>query len=348
MTTLTLHNLSKEYTPGEPAVADLNLSIEAGELMVLLGPSGSGKTTTLRMIAGLIPPTRGDICFNGKSVLALPPEKRSIGMVFQDASLFPFLSVGRNVAFGLRIRKMAGTQIDERVTSALEAVQLPNFDSRHPNELSGGQRQRVALARALIIQPRLLLLDEPMSNLDRGLREDLRRMIRALQQEAGITTLFVTHDQTEALAIADRIALLIDGRLRQVGTPQDFYEKPVDAEAARFFGASNLIPGTKRGELVDTPFGVIEISGSAQKDGPVLLLIRAEAIEIGANSHNNFTGCVRSSNYQGSAAHYLVGIEDTELSLATTPYSKYNTGDRLALHLPRERIRVLPARNGNL
>ena len=165
MTTLTLENLTKEYSPGETALTDLNLSLEAGELMVLLGPSGSGKTTTLRMIAGLIPPTRGDICFDGKSVLSLPPEKRSIGMVFQDASLFPFLSVGRNVAFGLRMRKMDKGQIDNRVMQALEAVQLDHFENRRPDQLSGGQRQRVALARALVIQPRLLLLDEPMSNL---------------------------------------------------------------------------------------------------------------------------------------------------------------------------------------
>lgn len=342
---LTLKNLTKEYNPGEPALMDLNLSLEAGELMVLLGPSGSGKTTTLRMIGGLVPPTRGDICFNGKSVLALPPEKRSIGMVFQDASLFPFLSVGRNVAFGLRLRKMGKKQINDRVERALEAVQLDNFANRRPDQLSGGQRQRVALARALVIQPRLLLLDEPMSNLDRGLREDLRRMIRTLQKEAGITTLFVTHDQAEALAIADRIALLIDGRLRQVGAPQDFYENPVDVEVARFFGASNFIPGTKQGSAVNTPLGMIEVSGSPLGDGPVLLLIRAEAIEIGANSHNNFTGCVRSSNYQGSSTHYQVGIEDTELSLLAAPFSRYKAGERLVLHLPRERIRVLPPRN---
>ncbi|MCP4356444.1 MAG: ABC transporter ATP-binding protein, partial [Chloroflexi bacterium] len=204
MTTLTLQNLTKEYAPGVTAVSDLNLTINEGELMVLLGPSGCGKTTTLRLISGLLQPTRGDVLFDGRSVLTVPPEKRNAVMVFQEHTLFPFMSVGDNVAYGLKMRKCNRAEIQERVAAALTAVQLPNFQNHWPDQLSGGQRQRVALARALIIRPRLLLLDEPLSNLDRSLREELRQMVRTLQQEAGITTLFVTHDQAEAVAIADR------------------------------------------------------------------------------------------------------------------------------------------------
>ncbi len=247
MTTLTLSNLTKAYTPGIPAISGLDLTIEEGRLVVLLGPSGCGKTTTMRLIAGLLHPTAGDILFDGRSVRDVPPEKRSIGMVFQEASLFPFLSVGQNIAFGLKMRKMPSSTIVDRVAGALDAVQLPGFENRRPDQLSGGQRQRVALARALVIRPRLLLLDEPLTNLDPELRGDLREMIRELQKEAGITTVFVTHDQAEAVAIADRIALLIGGRLRQEGEPRDFYESPADAEVARFFGADNFIPGIKQG-----------------------------------------------------------------------------------------------------
>ncbi len=290
MTTLTLVNLTKAYTPGLPAISGLDLTIEEGQLLVLLGPSGCGKTTTLRLIAGLIQPTQGDILFDGRSILAVPPEKRSIGMVFQEASLFPFLSVGQNVAFGLKMRKLPREAITERVTAALKSVQLPGFEDRRPDQLSGGQRQRVALARALVIRPRLLLLDEPLTNLDPELRGDLREMIRSLQQDAGITTVFVTHDQAEAVAIADRIAVLMGGRLRQEGEPRDFYKRPADAAVARFFGADNFIPGIKQGQVVRTAFGPVNVPVSPMADGPVLLTIRAEAIEIGTNGQNTFQG----------------------------------------------------------
>jgi ABC-type Fe3+/spermidine/putrescine transport system ATPase subunit len=298
------------------------------------------------MIAGLIPPTRGDVLFDGKSVLRTPPEKRSVGMVFQETSLFPFMSVGQNVAFGLKMRKLDRQVIEKKVAKALSAVQLPNFENRRPDQLSGGQRQRVALARALVIRPKLLLLDEPMSNLDRGLRGDLRQMTRALQKEAGITTLFVTHDQSEALAIADRIALMMDGQLRQIGQPQDFFEKPVDAAVARFFGADNFIPGIKQGQAVETPLGMIEIPASPLADGPVLLTIRAEAIEIGANGHNNFNARVQSCHYQGTSAQYQVGVQGTLLRLVTAPFRTIYEGEQLPIHLPRERICVLPAMEG--
>jgi ABC-type Fe3+/spermidine/putrescine transport system ATPase subunit len=242
MTTLTLKNLCKDYEPGVSVVTDLNLTVGRGQLMVLLGPSGSGKTTTLRLISGLLTPSKGDVLFDGQSVLAMPPEKRGAVMVFQKHALFPFMSVGDNVAYGLKMRKLGRTSIRERVEAALAAVHLPGFEDRWPDQLSGGQAQRVALARALVIRPRMLLLDEPLASLDPGLRTELRQMVRRLQQDAAITTIFVTHDQTEAMAIADRIGVMMDGRLIQVGQPQDFYENPISAEIASFFGATELMP----------------------------------------------------------------------------------------------------------
>ena len=342
MTTLSLVNLTKIYEPDVAAVTDLNLTLHQGELMVLLGPSGCGKTTTLRLIAGLLSATAGDILFDGRSVLTIPPEKRGAVMVFQKDALFSFMSVGENVAFGLKVQKLGRSEIEARVAAALTAVQLPNTQNRRPYQLSGGQRQRVALARALVIQPRLLLLDEPLSNLDPELREELRQMIRRLQQETGITMLFVTHDQAEAVTLADRIGLMIDGRIRQIGPPRDFYEKPADAQVARFFGATNFIPGIKQGHVVKTEMGRVEVLETAVADGPVTLTIRPEAIEIGANGHNNFPAKVHTNRFHGQSSKCQVHIKDTQLQILTHPFNAYQSGQEIILHLPRERICLLP------
>ena len=235
MTKLSLRAIEKVFARGVPALRGLDLDVEPGELMVLLGPSGCGKTTALRVIAGLDTPTAGDVRFDGESVLAVPPEKRGAVMVFQENALFPFKTVAENMAFGLRMRKVGPQDRQARVAQALESVQLAGYEDRWPDQLSGGQRQRVALARALVVRPRLLLLDEPLSSLEPELREDLGATIRRVQRDAGITTVFVTHDQREALAVADRIALMIDGRVRQVGYPNEFFRTPVDLEVARFF-----------------------------------------------------------------------------------------------------------------
>ncbi len=301
MTELTIRKLSMEYEPGVTAVKGLDLTVSDGELMVLLGPSGCGKTTTLRIVAGLLRPTAGDVLFDGQSVIDLPPEERGAVMVFQEHALFPFMSVGDNVAYGLNMRGVSKMDIRRRVARALAAVQLDGSEDRWPEQLSGGQKQRVALARALVVRPRLLLLDEPLSNLDRSLREDLRYMVRSLQQEAGISTLFVTHDQAEAVAIADRIALMIDGELRQVGSPADFYESPADIDVARFFGAENFLLAVKEGQKAKTALGELEITESPLADGPVWLSVRPEAIELGANGHNNFNGHVQLCNYRGTS-----------------------------------------------
>ncbi|MCP5011158.1 MAG: ABC transporter ATP-binding protein [Aestuariibacter sp.] len=343
MTQLDLKRLTKTFTPGETAVSDLNLTLNDGELMVLLGPSGCGKTTTLRMIAGLLPPTSGDIQFDGQSVLTVPPEQRGAVMVFQEHALFPFMTVGDNIAYGLKMRKLDKALIQKRVTSALKAIHLPGIESRWPAQLSGGQQQRIALARALVVRPKLLLLDEPLSSLDRSLRQDLRHMIRTLQQEAGITTLFVTHDQAEAVAIADRIGVMINGRLQQVGTPQSFYEQPANAQIARFFGASNFLPGKKDGQIVHTDIGDVEIKPSPLADGPVLLTVRPEAIEIGANGHNNFKAAVKTFQYGAPHCECIVQVNEIPIQLTPAPYQQVQPNSNIVVHLPRERICVLPA-----
>lgn len=356
MTSISLHTLAVAYRPDSPVLQDVTLTVKAEELMVLLGPSGSGKSTLLRAIAGLLRPCQGDICFNTRSVLKVPPEKRGAVMVFQEHALFPFMDVGTNVAFGLKMQRLDSETIRRRVAHALAAVQLAGFEARWPDKLSGGQRQRVALARALAIQPKVLLLDEPLNSLDPALREELRGVVRTLQSQAKITMIFVTHDQAEAMAIADRICLLIQGKVRQVGTPRSFFERPVDCEVARFFGGVNFLLGVKRGRIVETALGPLEITATNRPDGEVLVMIRPEAVEIARNgsesapsatyvqrAHNNLVGSVESYSFQGRVARCRAGISNTQLQLTVPPYQQFRQGEKILLHLPRERIHLLPA-----
>ena len=241
MTTVTLQNLTRRFDD-VTAVNNLNLEVESGELVAFLGPSGCGKTTTLRMITGLLLPTSGDVLFDGKSVLTIPTERRGAVMVFQKHLLFPTMNVGQNVGFGLRMQKVDSKEIDRRVSEMLELVHLPGFEKRRPHELSGGQQQRIALARALIVRPNVLLLDEPLANLDANLRLEMRELIRNIQREIGITSVFVTHDQEEAVMLADRIALMFEGVLQQYDAPQAFYERPSSAQVAHFFRMTIFCP----------------------------------------------------------------------------------------------------------
>src|SRR5712671_7223827 len=240
MPLLSLKNISKNYG-ATPAVADISLDVERGEFFGLLGPSGCGKTTTLRMIAGLEKPDSGSIEFDGRDITNLPAERRGFGMVFQNYALFPHLNVAENVAFGLRARHRPNPEIKERVKSALELVQLPGYEKRKVDELSGGQQQRVAIARAIAIEPALLLFDEPLSNLDVALREETRRELRALVKRLNLTAVYVTHDQEEAFALCDRIAVMDKGRVQQVGAPRELYDHPANVIVARFLGNNNLI-----------------------------------------------------------------------------------------------------------
>ena len=342
MTTLTFTNVSKAYEADYPAVVDLSMEILAGELMVLLGPSGSGKTTILRLIAGLLQPDVGDVLFNGRSILTTPPEKRGAVMMFQQDALFPFMTVFDNVAFGLAVRRLSRAEIAQRVKDVLSTVQLSGFEDKRPSELSGGQRQRIALARALVVKPKILLLDEPLSQLDPNLRVTLRQMIRRLQKELGITTVFVTHDQEEAITIADRIGLVINGRLHQIGTPETFFSVPANKQVASFFGAKNLIKGFKTGELVETPIGSIKILPVDVPDGAVLLSIRPEAIDQFEQGENRFSFDVKEKKFFGQMVQYRVEKNNIQLTWQTSPFSPIENEEKINLNLPCERIIVFP------
>jgi putative spermidine/putrescine transport system ATP-binding protein len=246
MARLELLDLSKRYA-GQVAVEKVTLEVAQGEFLVLLGPSGCGKTTTLRMIAGFVQPSGGSVRIGPRDVTDLPPWKRNTGMVFQSYALFPHMSVEANVGFGLEMRKVPKAEIAPRVAEALRLARLERFSERFPRELSGGQQQRVALARALAIRPDVLLLDEPLSNLDAKLREEVRIEIRELQQRLGLTTVMVTHDQEEALTVADRLVVMAEGRVRQIGTQQDLYERPADRFVASFVGRSTFLEGEVTG-----------------------------------------------------------------------------------------------------
>lgn len=254
MTSVRLERISAHYGAAR-VLDDITLAIDNGELVALLGPSGCGKTTILKILAGLLAPSEGEVFFENRPVTNVPAERRGAAMVFQKPLLFPYLSVGENVAFGLRMRNVARDEIRQRVRETLEWVHLAGYESRKPSQLSGGQEQRVTLARALVTQPKLLLLDEPFSALDESLRAGMRLLVRELQQRLGITTVFVTHDQMEAAAIADRIALVFDGRLEQCAAPRDFYTAPATLRAARFFGWTAI--SANRGTIAFRPESVL-------------------------------------------------------------------------------------------
>jgi len=305
---LALESLSKDYGVGEPAVDRLDLSIGRGEFVALLGPSGCGKTTTLRMVAGLIEPTSGRILLAGEDLTAKPVHRRNIGMVFQNYALFPHMSVADNVAFGLEMRGVPSSDIKGRVAEALALVRLSGYEVRRPKALSGGQQQRVALARALVIRPDLLLLDEPLSNLDAKLREEMRGEIREIQRRLGITTIFVTHDQTEALALADRIAVMEKGRLAQLGTPEEIYEKPASPFVARFVGRINALSAAAGGDgrlrIGGQPIPVGETRPAGAR---VTVMVRPQHIALG--SPGGLGGRVTGLTYVGDIVQIAVAGE---------------------------------------
>jgi iron(III) transport system ATP-binding protein len=312
-----LKEITKRYGPLK-AVDQVSLKIEGGEFFTLLGPSGCGKTTLLRVIAGFAIPDAGEVYFKDQKVNDIPPHKRETGMVFQNYALFPQLNVFDNVAYGLRARKLSKREIQSRVSEILKNVQLETLSHRFPNQLSGGQQQRVALARALVIHPKVLLMDEPLSNLDARLRVTMRQEIRRIQKELGITTIYVTHDQEEAMAISDRIAIFSAGQTQQIGTPSEIYFQPKSRFVAEFTGTSNLLevkvvsyhPGTS---ILQADFegSQIWIRGPQKLPGKRLtILLRPEWIKIMnvefENKTNLFRGRVSSSTFVGSLVKYRV------------------------------------------
>jgi ABC-type Fe3+/spermidine/putrescine transport system ATPase subunit len=322
------------------AVDALNLAVDSGELVALLGPSGCGKTTTMRMVAGLLAPSSGDILFDGRSVLRIPAEKRGAVMVFQKHLLFPHMHVADNIGFGLKMRGVDRREIARRVSAMLALVQLPGYETRRAHELSGGQQQRVALARALVIEPAVLLLDEPLANLDANLRLEMRKLIRDLQQALGITTIFVTHDQEEAVMLADRVALMVDGQLQQYSTPRAFYEQPRNRTVARFFRNENFLPGYKTGAYVHTEVGTLHVQqATALPDGPVVLTLRPEQVLLNRTGPANCVDAlVRQVDYMGTYLQIMVQLGTVEWRVHAPTDCVLVPGASVSLYLPPEQL----------
>jgi putative spermidine/putrescine transport system ATP-binding protein len=320
MSYLELSGLQKRYRDSV-AVDDVSLSVEKGEAVALLGPSGCGKTTTLRMLAGLVDPDRGAIRLDGAEVTRLPAHKRNMGYVFQSYALFPHLSVARNVGFGLEERGVAKAEIARRVAEALAMVRLSGLDQRRPRELSGGQQQRVALARSLVIRPSVLLLDESLSNLDAKLRDTMRHEIRSIQRSLGITTLFVTHDQVEALTMCDRIAVMHRGAVAQIGSPEEIYERPATRFVAEFVGRANALPATRDADGRVVLWGERLPLAAPTGGGTFDLFVRPQRIRIlpisepVAEGMVRVTGKVLRSVFVGDHVEVLVEGTDGQIQV---------------------------------
>lgn len=335
-TAIGINNLRKVFGTGASAasaVDGISLNIEPGELFFLLGPSGCGKTTLLRMIAGFIEPTSGVLTFDGRDVTRLAPNLRNTGMVFQSYALWPHMTVEANVAFGLSIRKVSAAERAARVAEALAAVRMADYAKRKPNQLSGGQQQRVALARALVIRPDVLLLDEPLSNLDARLRIELRSEIRRICKQAGITTVYVTHDQKEALSMADRIAIIERGKIVQLGGPIELYRQPKSRFVAEFLGETNFLKARVTGDVAETAVGRLVFSAPTTVAGDCLVSIRPEAIRIGASGPNRIRGRVLDTTYLGELAHYTLHLSDgTRFQVAQmNPGARYPTDEMIEM-----------------
>ena len=349
---LHLRNLNKSYASGFVAISDLSISLQKGSMLGLLGPSGCGKTTALRMIAGLLPPTSGSIHIDGTDVTALPPHKRDIGLVFQSYALFPHMTVAGNVAFGLRMRGIDKEETHDRVKKALDMVRMGHLFERKPRELSGGQQQRVALARALVIEPRLLLLDEPLSNLDAKLRDEMRFEIREIQQRLGITTVLVTHDQVEALTMCDRVAVMNAGEIAQVGSPKDIYETPGSLFVSSFVGRSNMIDCEADGDaMVRVGKARFRTNPSTTAAGPSVASVRPHHILLTPNrdtsvvstAGNRIAGEITHVSYIGETLEYVVTTPEMSLRVEapTSPgVTRHDVGAKVLCEWSPEDMRV--------
>ena len=330
-----LHEVSKFY--GQVLAVDrLSLSINQGESVALLGPSGCGKTTTLNLLAGFLQPDGGTIRIADRDVAGLPPNKRNLGMVFQSYALFPHMTVAENVAFGLKLRRVESAERERRLKEALDMVRLGGFADRFPRQLSGGQQQRVALARAIIVQPDIMLYDEPLSNLDAKLREEMRSELLDIQDRIRITSIYVTHDQEEALALADRVAVMSNGCVEQIGTPDEVYEKPATGFVAKFLGESNVLPGTVA--RADGTSVVVDLGGHSvhcqtserfSAGDRVEVVVRTERLAVSPerlSTDNCFKARLHHAIYLGGTIRYLVQLGDHRLIMV-----EKNRGDRAAL-----------------
>jgi putative spermidine/putrescine transport system ATP-binding protein len=339
-----MEGLRREYGP-VVALDGLDLTIGPGELIALLGPSGCGKTTTLRLLAGLEDADAGQITVAGQDMTHLPASKRDMGMVFQAYSLFPHLTVQQNVAFGLRLRRVHAAERDKRAIEMLDLVGLSTQAGRYPHQISGGQQQRVALARALAIEPQVLLLDEPLSALDAKVRAQLRDQIRRIQLEVGITTLFVTHDQEEALAIADRVGVMREGRIEQLAPPTEVYSRPATPFVAEFVGLTNRLAGIVSGATVTVRGRDLPLVDPSIPAGPVTALVRPEAVTLASDSSGEsgpLVGTVIASTFLGATSRVTVDLGDTTIlaQLSTSDATALPAGSRVALTIRPDPVLV--------
>lgn len=359
---LTLKNITKIFPPRGgvsevTAVHNVNLEIEKGELVTLLGPSGCGKTTTLRMIAGFEFPTSGEIILDGQKINSLPPHKRDMSMVFQSYAIFPHLTVFENIAYGLNVQRLSKTVIKERVDRVLDLVHLEGYGHRAPTQLSGGQQQRVALARALVMEPKVLLMDEPLSNLDAKLREEMRTEIRRIQKELNITSVYVTHDQIEAMTLSDRIVVMNLGVIEQIGTPVEMYRYPNSHFVANFIGRANFVPGVVQeqsgGDVIVNSLGktlrLTNVQRKLQGREEVSLIVRPEMVRI-KKTGELFSGVIRRSVYLGDVIEYDLMVGDQLITgLETDPYvtQLFSEGEEVSVGFAEGCIQVLPIEKKN-
>ena len=341
---LHVRGVAKQYGAAV-ALQPMELKVHAGELLALLGPSGSGKTTLLQIICGLTEPSAGRLTIDGRDETDLAASKRDVGVVFQNYALFPHLTVSENVAFPLQMRRLSQAELRRKVDATLAMVGLSGFEDRFPQELSGGQQQRVALARCLVYQPSLILMDESLSALDRKLRDSMRIEIKRLHRETGATIIFVTHDQEEALALADRICLLNEGRIEQLGTPEELYEQPRSAFVAEFIGISNMMPGCIETGSIRTADGILPLpEGCATRDGASgILVVRPEKVSICAAADAFVSGQVEETIYAGSDTKMLVRLAGGSLMTVRRPAGlpPIRIGEKVSLRWDKDQARLL-------
>lgn len=342
---LSVRDLNAHYGSNH-ALKNINLDINAGGIFAILGPSGSGKSTLLRVIAGFESATSGEIKLEGEDLLDVAPHHRPVGLMFQSYALFPHMSVAKNIAFGLESEKLSKHEIHSRVRESLEMIGLADLAQRRPAQLSGGQRQRVALARALVKRPKILLLDEPLSALDRQIRAEMQTELKRMQRELGMTFVIVTHDQEEAMSLADRVALLKDGAIEQVGSPTDLYERPATRFSASFIGSATLLTGSPNLDGVDVPnFGSIsaQVPAELQQRSKVLLVVRPEHVQFGDPANGAFPGTFESSSYLGGLHEAEIRVGNELVRLRTQQLPQLHSGDAVGITFPQEHVRIIAA-----
>ncbi len=339
---IELKHITKTYEDGFSAVSDLNLEVKRGEFITFLGPSGCGKTTTLRMIAGFDVPTEGEILLNGKPITELPPNKRPVNTVFQRYALFPHMNIYENIAFGLKQKKMPEHVIAKKVRKVLELVDLEGFEKRRIDTLSGGQQQRVAIARAVVNEPEILLLDEPLGALDLKMRKEMQLELKEMHRELGITFIYVTHDQEEALTMSDKIVVMSEGKMQQIGTPEDIYNEPINAFVADFIGESNIFNGIMTGELKARFCGGEFVCVDDVKEGThITAVVRPEDVILTAPEKGIIRGNVTSVIFKG--IHYEITVESGKNEIVAQSVNSAVPGERVGVYVEPDNIHIMIA-----